>query len=182
MPLSQNESGTDEPSQVEPQMRLSLALSVTTGSRDLAEGRLHRSRREVPRHGGRCPRFVTGSICVVGSVGSVHNLVVRSPRPFRPRTQRADPPSPPSIVASFWTHCRTGAKGLFPASSLGRSASLARSGQCSRTVVRCALPLGRRLASRPIAEPGLKDLGFKPPKPQRKSESCNDKPQDAQSP
>ena len=44
-PLRHNESGTDEPSQIEPPMRLSLALSVTTGSRVLAEGRFHRSRR-----------------------------------------------------------------------------------------------------------------------------------------
>ena len=47
-PQTTNESGTDKPSQAKPQMPLSLALSVTTGSRVLAEGRLHRSRREFP--------------------------------------------------------------------------------------------------------------------------------------
>ena len=45
-PRKTNESGTDKPKQAEPPMPLSLALSVTTGSRVLAEGRLHRSRRE----------------------------------------------------------------------------------------------------------------------------------------
>ena len=41
MPLGQIESCNDKP-----QMPRSLAMSVTTGSRVLAEGRLHRSRRE----------------------------------------------------------------------------------------------------------------------------------------
>ena len=47
-PQTTNESGTDEPSQAKLPKPRSLAMSVTTGSRVLAEGRLHRSRREFP--------------------------------------------------------------------------------------------------------------------------------------
>ena len=75
-----------------PQMRLSLALSVTTGSRVTSRRASPPIEKGVPRHGDRLPRFGTGSICVVGSVGSVHTYS---------STLRAAPRSPPSIVLVF---------------------------------------------------------------------------------